>query len=81
MKTAISIPDELNESIDTFLKHTQMSRSVFFQKAAASYLDRVSARAIKANLDSVYKEPGDSDETFRKAALSHLKDVIGKEEW
>ena len=81
MKTAISIPDELNESIEEFLRSTKMSRSHFFQKAAASYLDAVSAKAITANLNSVYGASDKTDEKFRRAALSHLKDVIGKEEW
>jgi hypothetical protein len=81
MKTAISIPDDLNKSIQAFLNSTKMSRSVFFQKAAATYLDQVSARAIKANLDKVYGESDGLDTTFRNAALAHLKDVIGKEEW
>jgi metal-responsive CopG/Arc/MetJ family transcriptional regulator len=81
MKTAISIPDDLNRNIDAFLKSTRMSRSVFFQKAAAKFLDQVSARTIKANLDRVYADIDDQDSTFRKGALSHLKDVIGKEQW
>ena len=81
MKTAISIPDELNESINDFLKLTKMSRSLFFQRAATSYLDRVAGKVIKANLDNICKEADDSEVIFRRAALSHLKDVVGKEEW
>ena len=41
MKTAISIPDPLNESIEAFLGKAKMSRSEFFQRAAKLYLDKV----------------------------------------
>ena len=82
MKTAISIPDPLNHSIEIFLKRAKMSRSEFFQRAAKLYLRRVSARAVVANLDRVHgseEHPGDA--LFRRAALSHLREVIGREEW
>lgn len=81
MKTAISIPDPLNESIETFLKSTKMSRSEFFQKAAESYLRKISARAVIANLDRVHavgEHPGDA--IFRRAALSHLGELLKREE-
>lgn len=82
MKTAISVPDALNESIETFLKATKMSRSEFFQRAARTYIEKVSAKAIVANLDQVYGDEETSDEvTFRRAALSHFRDLVGKEEW
>ena len=82
MKTAISVPDALNESIETFLKATKMSRSEFFQRAARAYIEKVSAKAIVANLDQVYGDEETSDEVpFRRAALSHFRDLVGKEEW
>jgi metal-responsive CopG/Arc/MetJ family transcriptional regulator len=54
MKTAISIPDPLNQTIDDFLKTTKMSRSEFLQKAARLYLDQASANAALDNLNQVY---------------------------
>ena len=82
MKTAISVPDALNESIETFLKATKMSRSEFFQRAARAYIEKVSAKAIVANLDQVYGGEETPDEVaFRRAALSHFRDLVGKEEW
>ena len=77
MKTAISIPDHLNESIESFLKATKISRSEFFQRAASAYLRDVSARAVTANLDRVHgweEHPGDAH--FRRAALSHLREIL-----
>ena len=81
MKTAISIPDSLNESIETFLKTAQISRSEFFQRAARLYLRRVSANAVIVNLDRVHgsaEQPGDA--SFRRAALAHLHEILEREE-
>lgn len=74
MKTAISIPDPLNESIETFIEKAKMSRSEFFQRAAKLYLDKVAARSIRTNLDRVYKS-GEApvDVAFRRAAISHFR--------
>jgi hypothetical protein len=81
VKTAISIPDPLNDSIEAFLEAAKISRSEFFQRAARLYLRRVSAKAVVANLDNVYgaeQDPGDA--LFRRAALSHLRDLLKREE-
>ncbi len=81
MKTAISIPDPLNEDIESFLKTAKISRSEFFQRAATLYLRRVSAKAVTASLDRVYavaEHPGDA--AFRRAALSHLRVILEREE-
>ena len=76
MKTAISIPDTLNESVEAFLGKTGMSRSEFFQRAARLYLDRFAARAITANLDRVYAgAESPADVAFRRAAISHFRDL------
>lgn len=82
MKTAISIPDLLYESIDEFIQAAGISRSEFFQRAARLYLKKISARAVAENLDRVYgeqEEPGDA--AFRRAALSHLRDLLHDEAW
>jgi len=82
MKTAISIPDPLNESIEAFLRTAKISRSEFFQRAAKLYLRKISATAVVANLDRVHaadEQPGDA--AFRRAALAHLREVLGRDEW
>ena len=82
MKTAISIPDGLNENIEAFLTAARISRSEFFQRAARAYLEKVSAKSIVTNLNEVYGESETPAEiAFRTAALSHFQDLIGKEEW
>jgi hypothetical protein len=80
MKTAISIPDPLNDSIEAFLEKANMSRSEFFQRAAKLYLDRVAARAITANLDRVYEsDDAPADVAFRRAAISHFRELATDE--
>lgn len=80
MKTAISIPDTLNDSIEAFLEKAKISRSEFFQRAAKLYLDKVAARAITANLDRVYgDDETPADEAFRRAAISHFRDLVTDE--
>jgi hypothetical protein len=83
MKTAISIPDPLSESIEAFIETAGISRSEFFQRAARFYLKKVSTKAVIANLNRVHGEveedPGDL--VFRRAALSHLSELQGEEEW
>ncbi len=83
MKTAISIPDPLYESIEEFIERAKISRSEFFQRAARLYLNKISAKAVVANLNRVYgrveEDPGDA--AFRRAAQSHLAEFLGEEEW
>jgi metal-responsive CopG/Arc/MetJ family transcriptional regulator len=82
MKTAISIPDSLNDSIKTFLKQSKMSRSEFFQRAAKLYLDKYAARAITANLDRIYAAAESPDDSaFRKAAILHFREIARDDEW
>lgn len=81
MKAAISIPDSLNDSIQEFLRAARMSRSEFFQRAARLYLQQVSAKAVRANLDRVYggdDTPGDV--AFRRAAAAHLAELAARDE-
>ena len=82
MKTAISLPDSLSDSIDAFIKAAQMSRSEFFQRAARLYLSKVSGRAVTRNLDDVYRrEESPGDAAFRKAAVAHLRELLDDEAW
>ncbi len=82
MKTAIAIPDELNDSIEAFRRSTRMSRSEFFQRAARWYLKTVSAKAVVATLDRIYgsetASPGDA--AFRRASIAHFCELIDRED-
>jgi len=83
MKSAISIPDSLAESIESFIQTTNISRSEFFQRAARLYLDKVSAKTVVVNLNRVYGKTDEdpADVAFRRAALSHLGELLEDEEW
>jgi len=82
VKTAISVPDLLYESIEKFISAAGISRSEFFQRAARLYLKRVSARVVAENLGRVYGEAEDpGDVAFRRTALSHLRGLLEDEEW
>jgi hypothetical protein len=83
MKTAISIPDPLSESIEEFIETAGISRSEFFQRAARFYLRRISAKAVIANLNRVYGEAEEdpADLAFRRAALSHLSELLSEDQW
>ena len=65
MKTAISIPDPLSESIEAFIETAGISRSEFFQRAARFYLKKISAKAVVANLNRVYGE-AEEDPAFSR---------------
>jgi metal-responsive CopG/Arc/MetJ family transcriptional regulator len=63
MKTAISIPDDLFEAADRVAKRLGLSRSEFYQRALAKYLESHSNTAITAQLNTVYsaEDPGHVD--------------------
>jgi len=52
MKTAISLPDETFARVSRRAKELGMSRSEFFARAAAKYLDELDARALTARMDA-----------------------------
>lgn len=54
MKTAISIPDDLFEAAERFAKRLGLSRSEFYQRAIAKYLENHSSTATTAQLNTVY---------------------------
>lgn len=81
LKTAISIPEGLNDSIEAFLDKVGISRSEFFQRAARLYLDRLAARSVTANLNRAYGgDESPADVAFRRAAISHWRDVLADDE-
>lgn len=55
MKTAISIPDELFRAADRAAKRLGLSRSQFYQRAIAQYLERQSEALVTDALNAVYQ--------------------------
>jgi len=56
MKTAISIPDNIFRSADSFAKRHGLSRSELYATAVAEFLSRRRGKQITSRLDSVYDE-------------------------
>ncbi len=77
-KTAISVPTDIFERIESYSKKRKMSRSQLFSKAAEEYLDKREKEDITANLNEVYsREDSSVDPVLFKMALLSLP----KEEW
>jgi metal-responsive CopG/Arc/MetJ family transcriptional regulator len=54
MKTAISIPDELFYAAEELSQRLGLSRSEFYTKAVAAFLEHQRATGVKEALDAIY---------------------------
>ena len=74
MKTAISIPDELFRAADRAAKRLGLSRSQFYQRAIAHYLERQSEALVTDALNAVYRAdaPGAVDVVLDRMQRSSL---------
>ena len=56
MKTAVSIPESIYRSADSFAKRHGLSRSELYATAVAEFLSRRRSKQVTAKLDSIYEE-------------------------
>jgi metal-responsive CopG/Arc/MetJ family transcriptional regulator len=56
MKTAVSIPDNIFKSADSFAKRHGISRSELYATAIAEFLSRRRSRHVTSRLDSIYED-------------------------
>ena len=80
MKTAISVPDETFEKATRRAHDLGMSRSEFFSRAAARYLDELDAESVTRQIDLAMAAQAVRDDTAADAvALGHrvLDDASG----
>jgi metal-responsive CopG/Arc/MetJ family transcriptional regulator len=56
MKAAVSIPDNIFRSADTFAKRLGISRSELYATALAEFLSRRRSKQVTARLDAIYEE-------------------------
>jgi metal-responsive CopG/Arc/MetJ family transcriptional regulator len=56
MKTAISVPDDIFEASERAARRLGISRSEFYARAAAAYLDQLRRSDVTARLDEVHSE-------------------------
>jgi metal-responsive CopG/Arc/MetJ family transcriptional regulator len=78
MKTAISIPDTIFRSADSFAKRHGISRSELYAIAVAEFLSRRRSKQVTARLDSVYE---DSDSTLDSDIVKIQSRSIRHENW
>ena len=57
MKTAVSIPDRIFESAESFARRRKMSRSELYARALDAYLEEHKSEGITERLDAVYAGP------------------------
>jgi metal-responsive CopG/Arc/MetJ family transcriptional regulator len=82
MKTAISVPDETFEKASRRAHDLGMSRSEFFTRAAARYLDELDAESVTRQIDLAVAAIGaEDDPSVDAVATGHrvLDDESG--EW
>lgn len=78
MKTAVSIPDNIFKSADTFAKRHGISRSELYATAIAEFLSRRRSRQVTARLDAVYE---DSDSALEAEIADLQTHSIQHEKW
>ena len=63
MKTAISIPDQLFQEVESLSRKQRRSRSEVFVKAVRELLEKEKSRELLEALDKVYSEEESVEET------------------
>lgn len=67
MKTAISVPDSTYERASKRAQDLGMSRSEFFSRAAARYLDELDSDSVTHQIDRAVAALGASDDSAADA--------------
>lgn len=68
MKTAISVPDEIFRAVEAQAKRLKLSRSEFFARAAARFLQDLEADRLKTSYDEAFADDDATDARFRRRA-------------
>lgn len=81
MKTAISIPDQLFEEVETFSKKHRRSRSEVFAMAVKKLLEKEKTEELLAALNEAFSEGESSEEVqVREKSKRYYQRRIIKEE-
>lgn len=78
MKTAVSIPDDVFDSVERLARRTRRSRSEVFSAALREYVARHAPDEITETMNRVCDAVGDQDTAFADAAS---RDVLQNVEW
>ncbi len=81
MKTAISIPDDMFEQVNSYAAEHKCSRSEVFARAMADFLERRRNAKLLAEINEVYGSPDASEDTSIKTAVKKRfkQSVLAKE--
>ena len=79
MKTAISVPDETFERVESRVHALGMSRSEFYSRAAARYLDELDAESLTAQIDAAVEAVGHDDSSADAVSVGRrvVSDLAG----
>jgi metal-responsive CopG/Arc/MetJ family transcriptional regulator len=69
MKTAISVPDEVFNQVESRAAELGISRSEFFARAARQYLDKLADASLTQQVDAALDAAG-TDDSGRAAATA-----------
>jgi len=78
MKAAVSIPDNIFRSADSFAKRLGISRSELYATAIAEFLSRRRSKQVTARLDSIYDEV---DSTLDHEIIDIQSRTLPYEKW
>jgi hypothetical protein len=82
MKTAISVPDETFERASRRAHDLGMSRSEFFSRAAARYLDDLDAESVTRQIDEAVAALAPQDDSAADAvAVGHRVLADASDDW
>ncbi|MFZ2654899.1 MAG: hypothetical protein WAX69_08270 [Victivallales bacterium] len=78
MKTAISIPNDVFKTADTFARHKKLSKSALFTKAVTEFLSLHRQNNVTEQLNKVYgKQESALDPVIQQLQASS----VSKEKW
>jgi metal-responsive CopG/Arc/MetJ family transcriptional regulator len=78
MKTAVSIPDEVFEKVERFVRRARRSRSEVVSAALREYVARHAPDEVTEAMDRVCAELNDQADPFVSTASQH---VLERSEW
>ena len=82
MKTAISVPDDTYERASRRAKDLGMSRSEFFSRAAARYLDELDSESVTRQVDLAVATLGEPDGSAADAVeVGHRLLATATDDW
>lgn len=81
MKTAISVPDELFESVTKWVSVLGIARSQFFAQAAERYIAELEAESLTRQIDEALERIGDDGTLPDVLAYNRSRLAEDAEDW